>query len=420
MSFILEMKILMLGWEFPPFFAGGVGIVCYELTKALGKFEDLEIEYVMAYGPQDQKIGKNIKLKSAANKKTQLKNLSINKIDTLLYTYDNPLSYEERLEKLLELNENERKTIKDIYGQNLLHEVFLYSQRILHLYKNEKFDVIHAHDWTTIPAALLLKKATGKPIIFHVHITELDKTGGMGGHDEVFKIEKLGFEKADILIAVSNFVKNRLVKDYGINPDKIQVVHNGGISDLRQSLVSTSTLLPGTRVVMFAGRMTLQKGPEYFLHAARRVLEHEPNTVFLMIGSGDMLPKMMTLANDLGIGRNVLFHGEYTRDEADNFFERADVFVMPSVSEPFGIVPLEAVSKGTPTIISNQSGISEVLINSLKVDFWDTDNMAHKIISLLRYNNLHEHMKTLAYSELQFFNWDRPANQIHDLYRRFL
>jgi glycosyltransferase involved in cell wall biosynthesis len=166
--------------------------------------------------------------------------------------------------------------------------------------------------------------------------------------------------------------------------------------------------------------MTLQKGPEYFLYAAKKVLEYEPHTMFLMIGSGDMLDKMMTLANELEISNNVLFHGKYTRDEANEFFSRADVFVMPSVSEPFGIVPLEAVSKGTPTIISNQSGISEVLVNSLKVDFWDTDNMAHKIISLLRYNDLYEQMRHLAFDELKYFNWSRPANSFKDLYVKLL
>ena len=409
----------MLGWEFPPFFAGGVGIVCYELTKALCEFDDLEIEYVMAYGIENQNISNKIKLTSANELGTRQENLKINKIKTLLYSYDNNEYYKQRYKRILKdkKNANSNKSLKEIYGKNLLYEVYLYSQRIADYYKDGDFDIIHAHDWTTVPAALLLKKLTGKPIIFHVHITELDKTGGMGGWEEVFKIERWGFEQADILIAVSNFVKNRLINDYKVDPNKIRVIHNGGISDLKPSLISNNSILPNSKIVLFAGRMTLQKGPRHFLIAAKKVLEYNPDVSFVMIGSGDMLSEIIEFAVELGISKNVFFHGQYSRDEANRFFERADVFVMPSVSEPFGIVSIEAIAKGTPSIISKQSGISEVLQNVFKVDFWDCDEMAHKILALLQYPTLHSHIKNAAFSEIDKFSWDKPAKKCHDLYK---
>lgn len=413
------MKVLMLGWEFPPFFAGGVGIVCYELTKALTQYEDLEIEYVMAYGPENKQLSNKLLINSANKAKTILENLSITKIDSLLYSYDGPIEYSHKFEKILEKQEpqGEFRSIKQIYGENLIEEVYLYSQRVLNHYRENNFHVIHAHDWTTVPAAILLKKETNKPFIFHVHITELDKTGGMGGWEEVFKIEKLGFEHADVLVTVSNYVKDRLVNDYGVNPNKIVVIHNGGISDLKPSLMNNSQFLTHSKMVLFAGRMTLQKGPRNFLLAAKRVLEYDPSILFTMIGSGDMLQEIIELSVELGISKNFFFHGKYTRDEAEEFFSRADIFVMPSVSEPFGIVPLEAVVKGTPTIITKQSGISEVLANTLAVDFWDIDEMAHKILALLKYPTLHNHIRKSAFEELDNFCWRHPAKKVYNLYK---
>jgi glycogen(starch) synthase len=422
------MKVLMLGWEFPPFFAGGVGIVCYELTKSLSNFSDIDIEYVMAYGPEENKISNNLNVSSANKVFKSKKNISITKFQSMLYAYDSPSEYLNRFSKILEnqCGTSELKSIKDIYGANLINEVYMYAQRVVMHYEDSNFDVIHAHDWTTIPAAIALKEKTGKPVIYHVHITELDKTGGNGGHPEVFKIEKEGFEICDKLVCVSNFVRNRLINDYGVDGSKIEVIHNGGISDLEHNLYSDSDLfihnddVKRDKIVLFAGRMTLQKGPEYFLKSAKKVLEYEPDTKFVLIGSGDMFSQIIELSLELDISKSIFFHGSYTRDEASEFFSRADVFVMPSVSEPFGIVPIEAVVKGTPTIISRQSGISEVLNNCFKVDFWDVDEMAHKILALLRYDNLHLHMKELAFSELSNFDWKIPAEKFHNLYMRLI
>ncbi len=407
----------MLGWEFPPYFAGGVGIVCYELTKALSEmFEDLEIEYVMAYGPKEYNKKSNLKINSAAKENELSENVKITNVETLIHSYDSTQSYHRKYEDIYYSDKSE-KTVKQIYGANILQEIELYAKRVVNLCKDKDFDVIHAHDWTTVPAALLLKKITGKPVIFHVHITEYDKTGGNMGSSEVMEIERQGLEGADIIVPVSNFTKMRLINSYGADERKMVVIHNGGISDMKPSLEKAQKhIFPDEKVVLFAGRMTMQKGPEFFLHAAKKVLDYEPRTKFILIGGGDKLAEMISLSAELGISKSVLFHGKYTRDEADKFFSMSDCFVMPSVSEPFGIVPLEAVAKGTPAIISKQSGISEVLHHSFKVDFWDTDEMANKIISLIRYDNLNSHMREEAHINFHKFSWEIPGQKFYNLY----
>lgn len=412
----------MLGWEFPPYFAGGVGIVCYELTKALDMIDkEIEIEYVMAYGPKDKKALSKLQVTSAGTQEElELSNsVKITEIETYLGAYDSFEEYSEKVKEYTKKNpiKSQSDMMKTIYGPNILKEVELYAQRVAKKCKDKDFDVIHAHDWTTIPAALLLKKLTGKPVVLHVHITEFDKTGGQGGDQRIYDIEQRGYEESDIIVPVSNFTKNRLLKSYRVDPSKLKVIHNGGISDMEPTL---SRKYSNEKIVLFAGRMTLQKGPEYFLRAAKRVLEVEPNTKFIMIGSGDQLPAMIELSHELGINESVLFHGKYTRAEADHFFSIANCFVMPSVSEPFGIVPLEAVAKGTPAIISRQSGISEVLHHSLKVDFWDTEDMAHKILSLLTYETLNSHIREEAHTHFDKFSWEAPAYEFYALYLKLL
>ncbi len=412
------MRVLMLGWEFPPFFAGGVGMVCSELAKALSEYNDLQITYAMPYFESEEKqIYGNFKVVNA-NVKTKVDDrLEFVTIPSLVYAYDTMESYSKRYEKLIRGSDlfGKNKSIKEIYGKNLLEEVYLYAQRVKNLFQNEKFDVIHAHDWTTIPAALLLREVLGIPIILHVHITELDKNGGMAGHSEIMNIEREGFEKADKLIAISNFIKNRLVYNYGINENKIVLIHNGGNSDLLPNLIDKSK--GDEKIVLFAGRVTLQKGVEYFVKAAQIAIKTNPNLKFIVAGSGDQLPKMIELSASLELGEKILFYGFYNREEAEKLFSIADIFVMPSVSEPFGIVPLEAVAKGTPCIISKQSGISEVLHNCFKVDFWDTEEIAHKILALAKYEVLHTQIRTLAYKNYHNFSWKKPAEKIIELYQ---
>lgn len=414
------MRVLMLGWEFPPFYAGGVGIVCHEMAKSLSNFNNVSVTYVMPYGPEEKNVFGNFKIMSANLKGVINRDkMNIVKVPGAFYAYDSQCTYYRRFQNWLRQSElfgGAEKNLKQVYSENLIEEVYLYAQRVANLFSNGDFDVIHAHDWTTIPAALLLKKITGKPVVLHVHITEYDKTGGLGYNPDIYKIEKEGVNGADILIAISHWIENRLLHQYGADPSKIRIVHNGGSGDLVPTLVKDEIKKNGEKLVLYAGRITMQKGIEFFIKAAKQVLEYEPNTKFVIAGSGDLLPKMIDLAADLNIGKNILFYGFYTREEANRLFSSADVFVMPSVSEPFGIVPLEAVAKGTPTIISKQSGISEVLDNTFKVDFWDVEEIAHKIITLLRYKPLNDHMRESAHYELEKFSWNKPVEKIVGIY----
>jgi len=424
----------MLGWEFPPFFAGGVGMVCYEIAKELSThFREVSTEYVMPYGPDKKFFSENFEIESANFKKLDVDkidktNFNITKINSFLYSYDGQNDYEKRYKKNLELEvkkyllklSSKDKSVKELYGKNLLEEVYLYATRVLEKFKNTNFDVIHAHDWTTIPAALYLKKVTGKPVILHVHITEYDKSGGLVGDDRVMNIEKMGFEGADVLVAVSNFTKRRLIESYGVDSSKIRVIHNGGISELTPTLNKNLTINKGEKIVLFTGRITLQKGVEYFIKAAQKVLKYNKNVKFIVAGAGDMLSDMIELASNLGILDKIYFHGFYNREEANRLFSMADVFVMPSVSEPFGIVPLEAIAKGTPVIISKQSGVSEVIKNCFKVDFWDIDEMVDNILSLLNYKPLNDHMRRLAHNEYIDLSWKEPVSKMVDIYKELI
>lgn len=417
------MKVLMLGWEFPPFFAGGVGIVCYELTKALSKRNDIEITYVMPYGPKNLKS--HVRLLAANNIVSNSK-IKIKTINSLLSAYINQEEYSRKLlevEKELKFKEGDYDISKDntfkLYGANLLEEVYRFAEKLKIIALQEDFDIIHAHDWTTFPAAIALKELTGKPIIVHVHITEFNKSGGLGFNKQIYDIEKEGMEKADAVIVVSNLVKNICIEKYNINPGKIFVVHNANV-EMNQSMDFDSKIKKYNKIVLFAGRITLQKGPEYFIDAAKKVLEYRNDVLFIMAGSGDMLNRMINKAAQLGISDKFIFHGFYTREDAEKFFSMADVFVMPSVSEPFGVVPLEAMIKKTPTIVSKQSGVSEILNHTLKVDFWDTEEMANKILALLNYNPLHDELRNRGYQEAVSLTWDMPAQKCMDIYNRLV
>lgn len=411
------MKVLMLSWELPPAIVGGVGMVCAEICKELSNYEDIYIEYAMPYGPQHyMPFSSNCKVIGVQHQTIEYKNIKFRKIPTLLSCYQTSQEYTQRYEEVSKINSGEYKSPKQIYGANLLQEVELYSRRIVAMYKNASFDVIHAHDWTTMKAAIELKKVTGIPVIFHVHITEYDKTGNCGGHPEIIAIEKYALEHADSIVAVSNYVKKQLLEKYAAPEHKITVIHNAMIGDLVKSMTKQQ-LFPGKKTVLFMGRMTLQKGPEYFLRAAKKVLEFRDDIRFVVAGGGDQLQAMISLAQHLGISEQVYFHGgAYTRVEAERYYTSSDVFVMPSVSEPFGVVPYEAIVKGTPTIISKQSGISEVLNHTLKVDFWDIDEMAHKILALIDYTPLHTCIQEFAYNEIDKHTWDKSVSKIVNLY----
>ncbi len=399
----------MFGWEFPPFFSGGLGIACHGLTKGLSHYVD-EILFVVPKMPQElrEKVDKHVKIIPAED--FCLKNLKFIKVDSTLMPYVSSEMYNEFFEK------NKNSIDKEIYKKNLYHEVYRYSEQAKIIAENNKFDVIHAHDWLTFPAAINAKKVSKKPLIVHVHNTTFDRTANNPNEYE-YNIEKKGMEKADIIICVSNYIKKRVIEQYGINPKKIRVVHNS--CDAQLFFKRESFSFKGQdKMVLFLGRVTVQKGPDYFLYAAKEILRKDSNVKFVVVGDGDMLPWMINKTAELGISHKFYFTGFINNEEERNkLYRNADVFVMPSVSEPFGLVPIEAMQNGTPVIISKQSGVSEVLKNALKVDFWDIDEMTNKICAVLRYKELAETLRENGYKEVSKMSWEDPAKKCYEIYK---
>jgi len=410
------MKVLMLGWELPPFFAGGVGMVCYHLTRALCQ-QGIEVTYVMPFGPRMIRSD-YMKILIADNLFPRMR-FQLKEVSTFLGAYQTPEGYDEQFKNYLSgISPTERA--RALYGPNVFQEAYLFAQKVRRIALEEEFDVIHAHDHWSFPAAIAAKEVTGKPLVVHVHITEFDKSGGLSVNQRVYDMEREGMHKADLIIVVSNFIKHRLINNYGVPEWKIRVVHNAAEPIDQDIQHDASKIKENDKIVLFIGRITLQKGPDYFVEAARKVLEKDLDVKFIMAGTGDMLPRMIERVAELGIADKFIFPGFVSREEVAKLNKIADVFVMPSVSEPFGIVPLEAMWQETPAIISKQSGVSEVLNNVLKVDFWDINDIASKILALLYYRNLHNELKQHGAVEVRTMTWDKPATQCIDIYDELL
>jgi len=302
------------------------------------------------------------------------------------------------------------------YGSDLFGDAQRYARLVAAIGMTERFDVIHAHDWLTYPAGLLLKAITGKPLVCHIHATEFDRSGEQINQG-VYDLERNGMNGADRVVAVSRLTKAIVHERYGVPDDKIDVVYNGVAQDDIQPSAGAA-IEKGDRIVLFLGRITMQKGPEYFIEAAKRVLEKEDRVKFVVAGSGDMAVRMIEHAAAIGIGHKVLFTGFLRGRDVDRVYRMADCYVMPSVSEPFGIAPLEAMRNDVPVIVSKQSGVSEVLTHALKVDFWDTDEIANKIVAVLRYPPLGQTLREHGRFELRALNWDGAAEKCVKVYAR--
>jgi len=395
----------MFGWEFPPFSSGGLGTACFGLTKGL-KNHNVDVTFVMPKKFDDMKA-EFVELISADCSGGKIA------VNSPIIAYMTPEEYNE---KVLSSNNPNKSSI---YGKNLFAEVLRYAKKAAIIAKKYPHDVIHAHDWLTYKAGIEAKKASGKPLVIHVHATEFDRTGGNGVNQFVYDIEREGMEMADKIIAVSNFTKNKIIYNYGVNPDKITVVHNA--VEFTNSKYNHNFVIKETdKVVLFLGRVTLQKGPDYFIQAAKKALELDPIIKFIVAGAGVMLRQTIEKAAELGIADKVLFTGFINPNEVDKLYKIADLYVMPSVSEPFGITPLEAMRNNVPVLISKQSGVSEVLNHCLKVDFWDIDSMVNKMLGVLKYEALTNTLKHHASIEIQKFNWDEPAKKCLEVYNKTL
>ncbi|MBI2144649.1 glycosyltransferase family 4 protein [Candidatus Woesearchaeota archaeon] len=397
----------MFGWEFPPLNTGGLGTACYGLTKGLSK-NGVSIVLVLPQASAGTEKISSVKIRAV-----NIANVRIKPVKSAMSAYMSPTEYERYMLK--------NKGRKPIYGQNLFEEVERFARQAAIIAREELaegFDIIHAHDWMTYKAGLAAKRVSGKPLVVHVHATEFDRTGGLGANEHVYMIEKEGMERADAVIAVSNYTKQKIMEHYGIPSGKISVVHNAidkdEMPDVRVEKNSSE------KTVLFLGRITLQKGPDYFVMAAKRALEAEPDTRFIIAGSGDMEPRIIEKTAELGIANKVLFAGFLHDEDVHKAYRMADLYVMPSVSEPFGITPLEAVMNRTPAIVSRQSGVKEVLSHCLQVDFWDIDQMANKIVAALRYKELHSELRRNGYDEASKLSWSGSAQKCIGVYNLLL
>ncbi len=426
------MKVLMFGWEFPPHISGGLGTACYGLTKALMK-ADVDILFVAPKLFGDEEPG-SIRLINASDVTVDVRDeiyrehqnkIEFMEVDSTLLPYANEEEYYhlvEQLDKGVTLEKLDVHTQKfhfsGGYGKNLMEEVRRYAIVASYIARDNDFDVIHAHDWLAYLAGIEAKKISGKPLVVHMHATEFDRSGE-NVNQSVYAIERQGMEAADIVVAVSHLTRNIVINRYGIDPGKVVTVHNGVEPPSDASKKPIKRYLKD-KVVTFLGRITYQKGPEYFIEAAHKVLKKDPNVRFVMAGSGDLLNRMIRRTAQLKIATRFHFTGFLKGDDVDRMFGLSDVYVMPSVSEPFGISPLEAMRSSVPVIISKQSGVAEVLQHALKVDYWDVDAMADAIYGLLHYPSLHKMFKTYGKAEVENIKWDQAGLKVKNIYKSLI
>lgn len=427
------MKVLMFGWEFPPHISGGLGTACYGLTKGLAEYKDVDVLFVVpkAYGDEDQSSMQLIGANHVPVTRRQIhfedlqKKIEYFEVESGLIPYTDPeefwkmssLTVSEK-SRFIETNSEGKLDFSGTYGKDLLYEIYKYSIVAEVIAHDQDFDVIHAHDWLAYPAGIAAKKISGKPLVIHVHATDFDRSGG-SVNPQVYEIEKQGMDAADHIITVSNLTRRIVVEKYGINPEKVTTVYNA-VEPVTQEEKIRLKKGVDEKIVTFLGRITMQKGPEYFVEAANLVLKKMNNVRFVMAGSGDMMNAMVRRAAELKISDRFHFTGFLKGDDVFDMFRMSDVFVMPSVSEPFGIVPLEAMQTNVPVIISHQSGVSEVLKFAVKIDYWDTHAMADAIYGLLNYPALHDMFVKYGKEEVDSLQWKNSAMHVRDIYLNVL
>ena len=429
------MRVLMFGWEFPPHISGGLGTACYGLTRGMSHIRDLDVIFVVpkAWGDEDQS---SLRLLSAENfpvrkkmieMKGFLKEMTFMEIHSRLVPYMSPEEYgnikkesESGASANVWFNTEQIGKLKFTgkYGPDLFQEIANYALVAGAIADEQEFEIIHAHDWLTYPAGIAAKSVSGKPLVIHVHATDFDRSGGKV-NPGVFDIEKRGMQAADMIIAVSNLTRNTVIEKYGIDPEKVVTVYNA-VEPLEIESQPEYRKPVKEKIVTFLGRITLQKGPEYFIEAANKVLAKSNDLRFVMAGSGDMFPRMIKRAASLGITDRFHFTGFLKGQDVYQMFAISDLYVMPSISEPFGISPLEAMQSNVPVIISHQSGVSEILKHAIKVDFWDIDAMADAIYGILHYDALSEMFKKLGKTEVDNLKWENSARHVKEIYDKVL
>lgn len=461
----------MLGWEYPPHIAGGLGTACKGLTSALSA-HGVDIHFVVpqmfggeeaphmaltdskgrasnsessdTFGVGAGEVSKTTKvpafLKPYWNQTAFDEAVSTRKAETLpsipTALRDNPIVkaivegsvYGVTLESVLPERlptkevDHDRSSdgapYGDLYGADIFSEVERFTADVVERFLEESFDVVHAHDWMTFPAAVALAQKTQKPLIVHVHSLEHDRSGVF--YDETIDaIEAFGVRSASTVVAVSHYTKRMIEQRHSVSSRKLAVVHNGIYPRQVVEQYRSRKTWP-KHVVLFLGRITYQKGPEYFVDAAMKALQYIEDPLFVMAGAGDMLEAVQKKVEECGLEEKFLFPGFVQGEDLEELLSVADLYVMPSVSEPFGLSALEAVSFDVPVILSKQSGVSEVITHALKADFWDTDRMAELMVQALNYPELRHEMASAAKEELSQLHWEVAAMKIIEVYQSVL
>jgi len=437
------MRVFMLGWEFPPHISGGLGTACFGLTKGL---DEIGVQVCFVLPTSVPLSTSHVVLRSPADLGPEssqeapvytFDRVDLHRLAAVLQPYGTPETHEQAV-KYLQAHQalsksglppevftrDEAPAEKEPvhggvqYDGNLMDHIHRYARLAVELAKKESFDVIHAHDWMTFPAGLAVAAATRKPLLVQVHSTEFDRSGE-NINRIIYEIERTGMHGADCVVCVSYLTRSIVTSRYSVPPERVEVVYNAvelpDEGDWRMKPIRRNE-----KLVLFLGRLTMQKGPEYFLRAAKKVIQKYKKVRFIVAGSGDMIVQCVREVAELKLGRYVTFTGFLRGNDVDKIFRMADLYVMPSVSEPFGIAPLEALSHNVPVIISKQSGVSEVLTHVLKVDFWDTDEMANKILAVLRHPPLQRTLRQHGRIELRKLSWHDSASKLNEIYERLI
>lgn len=414
------MKALMFGWEFPPHILGGLGTASYGLTKGMALQPDMDITFVMPRpsGDEDQSFAKII---GACHTPIVWKDVNWEYAQKRLSKYMDPQEYYNMRDNIyadfsyMHTNDLGAIDFSGKYPENLLEEINNYSIMAGVIARTHKYDIIHSHDWLTYPAGLHAKTILGVPLVLHVHATDFDRSRGKV-NPQVYAIEKNGMDHADHIICVSELTRRIVIDKYFQDPAKVTTVHNA-VEPLSPEIEAIKVQkMSKDKIVTFLGRITMQKGPEYFVEAAARVLERSQHVRFVMAGSGDMYERMVWLVSERGISDRFHFTGFLRGKQVYEMLKMSDVYVMPSVSEPFGISPLEAMQCGIPTVISKQSGCAEILTNAIKIDYWDVESMANMIHSICTYPALAEYLGREGECEVNEIKWQYAGQKVRDIY----
>jgi len=427
------MRVLMFGWEFPPHISGGLGTASYGLTKGMATLDDLEVIFVVpkAWGDEDQTMVRLVGANQVpvAFKQVYYKGfrrpLEKIEVSSKIVPYTDPEDFWKMVTSevsgynlFIQINSRGMVDFSGRYDNYLMDEINKYAIVASVIAEENEFDIIHAHDWLAYPAGIAAMEVSGKPLVIHVHATDFDRSGDNVNPD-VYHIEKRGMDAASKIITVSNLTRDIVINKYHIDPDKVETVYNAVEPvEISENLIIKKGF--DEKVVTFLGRITLQKGPEYFIEAAYKVLQVMDNVRFVMAGSGDMMERMMRRAASLKITDRFHFTGFLKGADVFSMLDMSDVYIMPSVSEPFGISPLEAMQSNVPVIISKQSGVAEILTHAVKTDFWDIDAMADAIYGILNYPALAKMIIRNGKDEVIRLKWDNSARHVKDIYYRVI